>query len=121
MPLLRDQIPPPRFSHMADEFGVGTSDEVWAPRVKQRGWLPISKDSGRGNNGPKLPLICTDLGLQHICLSGRLSQAKGSDQALAVAGVWTKIVNVWQSRSGVRYVIRRTSKRDGFMLVCVDR
>ena len=117
MPLLRDQNPPPRFVHMVDEFGVGTDDEVWAPLVQQHGWLPITKDSGRKNVGPKLPLICAELGLQHVVLSGRLGQARGSEQALAVAGVWPAIVRIWRDRIGVRHVIRRTSSGRGFVLV----
>jgi hypothetical protein len=107
----------PRCVHLLEFFRAGTPDTEWLQKIRDDGWLPVTGDRGRSNNGPKLPRLCRELGIIHIVLSARVYDLPAIDRALAIAACWLDIVDVWQTRRGCGHLLQFKDRRQGFKLV----
>jgi len=91
-----------------DYVASGVHDQDWIPKIADEGWIIVTGDSGKGGTGKgqKLPHLCTQLGVTHIMLSGKLQQKKGFEKVRAIISVWEEICELPAQPKGSAWVLR---------------
>lgn len=81
--------------HLTDLFKGGTDDADWLKTLEQdKDWVVITADRGRDSKRPKLPIVCSALGITHISMTPALQEAGYSEHKQAMLCVWPQIVKV---------------------------
>lgn len=91
--------------HIFDRFPPGTHDEVWVPVIANEDWIVVSVDRGK-SPGPKLPVICAQLGVRHILLAPSAAQLPQFEKARALLRVWRDAINLAQAPAGTRALLK---------------
>ena len=91
--------------HLFDRFEAGTRDEIWVPKIAPEGWIVVSVDRGR-SPGPKLPLLCSALGVSHILFAPSAAALPQFEKARAFLRVWRDAVNLAQAPAGTRALLK---------------
>jgi hypothetical protein len=94
--------------HVLDRFPSGTHDEIWVPAIASESWIVVSIDRGR-SPGPKLPRLCSTLGVRHILFAPTAASLPQFEKARAFFRVWRDAVNLAHAPPGARSLLKVTT------------
>ena len=102
--------------NLLDICPSGIQDPDWLPKFKSQSdpWLIITGDSGKRCGGERLPELCTELGIRHVLLSGKLNQRKQFDKFRAIMTVWPALQKAFESDAGAQFRLQQAG--DSFVL-----
>jgi hypothetical protein len=102
----------PELSHINDHNFSGLEDDEWLKKVKDDNWIIVSCDRAKRYGGPKLPIICKELGIRHILVSSGLHKDKQFEKARAVVYTWPEILGINNFPKGSKFVLRYNTSRN---------
>jgi hypothetical protein len=81
--------------HLTDIFKKGIDDQDWLSVLKNEpDWIVVTADRGKDSKKPKLPLICSKLGITHISMTPDLKNAGYSAHKQALLSTWPQIAMI---------------------------
>ena len=106
----------PGFVHLLKELNSGAGDIDWAKHCKERGYLPLTKDCSRSNNGPKLARVAASINLFYVVLTPKVAQQDYHEVARAIVCVWPEIVDAYRTGRSNAKIKKRGDGRSGYWL-----
>jgi len=87
--------------HILDFVQQGESDDVWIDKLSELKPVVFSRDKGRKH--PRLPQMCSDLGVTHVICTPGMQKVSSFEFARAVVRLWPEIVAAAEDAPGTRY------------------
>lgn len=94
--------------HISETGGMGATDDIWVPKLKNQGWIVFTADRGR-NGRVRLPSICIQNGITHVLFSSSIHGAPQFEKARAILTVWSEILDI--NPLGGRYSLQYASTK----------
>jgi hypothetical protein len=89
--------------HLTQMMQAGTDDAVWLELLhKEKDWIVITTDRGKDPKKPKLPIICTKLGITHVSITPSLIEEGYTAQKQALLTVWPSLLRLPSILRGTR-------------------
>ena len=90
-------------AHVLEFYSPGAKDSKWLKALEEdRSWIVLTQDLGRGRDKEKLPLICKDLKITHVCFTPFMIRAGYSIQKRAIVSKWSDIIKLQALPRGTR-------------------
>lgn len=100
--IFSEDYPQIEVRHLTEFFKAGTEDAKWIAILESKDWVVITADRGAEAKTPKLPLICSKLGVTHISMTPTLKHAGYSEHKQAMLTLWPQIVRARLLPKGIK-------------------
>jgi hypothetical protein len=98
-----EDYPDLQTKHLSEIFANDTSDAVWLPQLaEEENWIVVTSDQGRESKKPQLPILCADLKITHLVISGKILSAGLMGHKHAFYCMWPLIVKIPLLPKGAR-------------------
>lgn len=98
-----EDYPNIKTQHLTDFVKAGTGDSDWLALLEQeKHWIVVTTDRGKDAKKPKLPVLCSRLGITFISMTPALMNDGYKAHKQALLTVWPQLIRVPLLPKGTR-------------------